>query len=89
MAKIANVPKPIAGVKLPKALRRGLKRVAKSQDGKTVLTEALVAPAGASWRCAKQSQAPRHARRWRRMRLFVQPVRSEQSIKLVHYEAMY
>lgn len=48
MAKKRNkVPKRIAGVKVPKAVRRGLKDLARSQDGKTVIAEALLA-AGAA-----------------------------------------
>jgi hypothetical protein len=48
MAKKRNkVPKRIAGVKLPKTVRRGLKTLAKSQTGKTVLAETLLA-AGAA-----------------------------------------
>jgi hypothetical protein len=44
MAKKRNkVPKRIAGVKVPKPVRRGLKDLAKSQNGKTVIAEALVA----------------------------------------------
>jgi len=43
MAKKTNVPKRIAGVKVPKALRRGLRDLAASQHGKTVLVEALAA----------------------------------------------
>ncbi|RAK52160.1 hypothetical protein [Phenylobacterium deserti] len=42
-----SVPKRLAGVKIPKPLRKGLKRLAASQDGRTVLTEALAA-AGAA-----------------------------------------
>lgn len=48
MSKKRNsVPKRIAGVKVPKAVRRGLKDLAASQDGRTVIAEALVA-AGAA-----------------------------------------
>ncbi|WP_374467879.1 hypothetical protein [Phenylobacterium sp.] len=44
MAKKRNkVPKRIAGVKVPKAVRRGLKDLARSQNGKTVIAEALLA----------------------------------------------
>jgi hypothetical protein len=39
----ASVPKRIGGVKVPKAVRRGLKDLAASQSGKAVLTEALLA----------------------------------------------
>ena len=38
-----SVPKRIGGVKVPKAVRRGLKDLAASQSGKVVLTEALLA----------------------------------------------
>ena len=48
MAKTkSKVPKRIAGVKLPKTLRRGLRDLAASQSGRTVLFEALAA-AGAA-----------------------------------------
>jgi hypothetical protein len=47
MAKTKKVPKKIAGVKVPKALRRGLRDLAASQTGRTVLVEALAA-AGAA-----------------------------------------
>ena len=47
MAKKTKVPRTIAGVKLPKALRRGLRDLAASQNGRTVLVEALAA-AGAA-----------------------------------------
>lgn len=47
MAKKTKVPKTIAGVKLPKALRRGLRDLAASQNGRTVMVEALAA-AGAA-----------------------------------------
>ena len=43
MAKTKKVPKRIAGVKIPKALRRGLRDLAASQNGRTVLVEALAA----------------------------------------------
>jgi hypothetical protein len=46
MAKKIKVPKRVVGVKIPKALRRGLKDLASTQNGRTVLTEALVAAAG-------------------------------------------
>jgi hypothetical protein len=46
MAKKNKVPKRIAGVKLPKPLRRGLRDLARTQNGRTVLTEAVVAAAG-------------------------------------------
>lgn len=41
--KANAVPKRIGGVKVPKALRRGLKELAASETGKAVLTEALMA----------------------------------------------
>lgn len=47
MAKKNNVPKRLAGVKLPKPLRRGLRDLAASQNGRTVLVEALAAAAAA------------------------------------------
>jgi hypothetical protein len=47
MAKAKKVPKRIAGVKLPKPLRRGLRDLAASQTGRTALFEALAA-AGAA-----------------------------------------
>ena len=42
MPKKIKVPKRFAGVKLPKPLRRGLRDLVRSQNGKTVLTEALL-----------------------------------------------
>jgi hypothetical protein len=54
MAKTNKVPKRIAGVKLPKPLRRGLRDLAASQNGRTVLVEALAA-AGAAL-AASQAQ---------------------------------
>lgn len=45
--KKASVPKRIAGVKVPKSVRRGLKDLASSDAGKTAITQALVA-AGAA-----------------------------------------
>jgi hypothetical protein len=48
MSKKRNsVPKRIAGVKVPKAVRRGLKDLAASQTGRTVIAEALVAASAA------------------------------------------
>jgi hypothetical protein len=48
MSKKRNsVPKRIAGVKVPKSVRRGLKDLAASQTGRTVIAEALLA-AGAA-----------------------------------------
>lgn len=47
MAKKSKVPKTIAGVKLPKPLRRGLRELAATQTGRTAMTEALQA-AGAA-----------------------------------------
>lgn len=46
MANRSKVPRRIAGVKIPKPLRQGLKRLARTQNGRTVLGEALVAAAG-------------------------------------------
>lgn len=46
MAK-KKVPKTIAGVKVPKPLRRGLRDLAASQNGRKALTEALDAAAAA------------------------------------------
>ena len=60
MARKVKVPKQIAGVKVPKALRRGLKDLARSQNGRTVLTEALVAAAGVL--AAHEAQPGSHAR---------------------------
>lgn len=47
MAKKNKVPKTIAGVKLPKALRRGLRDLAASQNGRKALIDAFAA-AGAA-----------------------------------------
>jgi hypothetical protein len=47
MARKSKVPKTIAGVKLPKPLRRGLRDLAATQTGRTAITEALEA-AGAA-----------------------------------------
>jgi hypothetical protein len=47
MAKKNKVPKRIAGAKLPKALRRGLRDLAATQEGRAALGEALAA-AGAA-----------------------------------------
>lgn len=43
MTKKTKVPKRLAGVKIPKTLRRGLKDLARSQSGKAVLADALAA----------------------------------------------
>jgi hypothetical protein len=43
MAKTRKVPKKIAGVKVPKTLRRGLRDLAKRREGRAVLAEALAA----------------------------------------------
>jgi len=64
MAKKRNkisVPKRLAGVKIPKAVRRGLKGLAASQSGKAVIAEALVA-AGAAL-VAAEAQPDSKARR--------------------------
>ncbi|HEY8615158.1 hypothetical protein [Phenylobacterium sp.] len=42
-----KVPKRLAGVKVPKPVRKGLKSLAKSQTGRTLIAEALLA-AGAA-----------------------------------------
>lgn len=55
MAKKSKVPKRIAGVKLPKPLRRGLRDLAASQTGRDALTDALEA-AGAA--LSAQRNAP-------------------------------
>jgi hypothetical protein len=47
MAKKAKVQKRLAGVKIPKALRRGLRDLARTQSGKAILAEALIAAGGA------------------------------------------
>jgi len=47
MARKSKVPKTIAGVKLPKPLRRGLRELAATQTGRTAMSEALEA-AGAA-----------------------------------------
>jgi hypothetical protein len=71
MAKMKKVPKRIAGVKLPKNLRRGLRDLAASQNGRTVLVEALAAAGaalaavqaqpGSTTRKAAAKQAPKVA----------------------------
>ena len=70
-SKTKKVPKRIAGVKLPKALRGGLRDLAASQNGRTVLVEALAAvgaalaasqaPPGSTTRKAAAKQAPKAA----------------------------
>ena len=45
--KKVSVPKRLAGVKIPKPVRRSLRSFAGSQDGRTILGEALLA-AGAA-----------------------------------------
>jgi hypothetical protein len=60
MAKTKKVPKRIAGVKLPKNVRRGLRELAASQNGRAVLVEALTA-AGAALATVKAQ--PRSATR--------------------------
>jgi hypothetical protein len=47
MAKKRKIPKTIAGVKVPKPLRRGLRDLAASQNGRKALTDALVAATAA------------------------------------------
>ena len=46
MAKKTKIPKRFIGVKLPKPLRRALKDLARSQNGRTLLAEAVVAAGG-------------------------------------------
>ena len=46
MAKKTKVPKRLAGVKIPRSLRRGLRDLARTQSGKTILAEALIAAGG-------------------------------------------
>jgi hypothetical protein len=58
MAKKNKVPKTIAGVKLPKALRRGLRDLAASQNGRLALTEALAAAGAALAATAIAKPAP-------------------------------
>ena len=41
-----TVPKRIGGVKLPKPLRRSLKKLSKSKDGRAKIAEGLVAAGG-------------------------------------------
>ena len=55
MAKRQKVPKNIAGVKVPKPLRRGLRDLAASQNGRRALTEALASACSAL--CAAQQPA--------------------------------
>jgi hypothetical protein len=63
MSKKRNtVPKRIGGVKVPKAVRRGLKELAASEDGRTVIADALSAAgavvASAQARAATLAAAP-------------------------------
>jgi hypothetical protein len=57
MAKTKKVPKRIAGVKLPKTLRRGLRDLAADQHGRAALAEALGA-AGAALAAAEAQPRP-------------------------------
>ncbi|CAN7322400.1 hypothetical protein LJR219_001716 [Phenylobacterium sp. LjRoot219] len=57
MARKTKVPKKIAGVKLPKPLRRGLRDLAASGSGRLVLVEALAA-AGAALAAAQAQPGP-------------------------------
>ena len=57
MAKKTKAPKQIVGVKVPKALRRALRDLAASQDGRTVLIEALAA-AGAALAAVQAQPGP-------------------------------
>lgn len=59
--KKTDVPKRIAGAKVPKPLRRGLKRLAKSPEGKAAVVEALLV-AGAAL-VAQQMRPGSKARR--------------------------
>jgi hypothetical protein len=43
MAKKRKIPKTLAGVKVPKPLRRSLRDLARSQNGRAVLVELLAA----------------------------------------------
>jgi hypothetical protein len=56
--KPKKVPKRIAGVKLPKALRRGLRDLASTENGRTVLLEALTA-AGAALVASQAQPTPK------------------------------
>lgn len=58
MARKNKVPKKIAGIKLPKPLRRALRDLAASQSGRAALVEALAA-AGAA---LAATQAPPDAK---------------------------
>lgn len=61
MAKKNKVPRKIAGVKLPKPLRRGLRDLAASQNGRAALTEALDA-AGAALAASQAKPAAKTAK---------------------------
>jgi hypothetical protein len=56
MPKKSKVPKTIAGVKLPKPLRRGLRDLAATQTGRSALSEAL-ASASATLAAAQERPA--------------------------------
>lgn len=51
-----KIPKTLAGVKVPKPLRRGLRNLAASQNGRQALSEALEAACDAL--CAAQTRPP-------------------------------
>ena len=46
MAKKVKIPKRFVGVKIPKALRTGIRDLARTQHGRTLLAEALAAAGG-------------------------------------------
>lgn len=54
-----KIPKTLAGVKVPKPLRRGLRDLAASQTGRQALSEALEAACAAL--CAAQAAPPAKA----------------------------
>jgi hypothetical protein len=63
--KASKVPKRIGGVKVPKAMRRSLQELASSEDGRTVIADALSAAgavvASAQARAATLAAAPEPA----------------------------
>jgi len=58
VTKKYRIPKKIAGIKVPKALRRGLRDMAANQNRRVILTEALVA-AGAAVAAARTPPGPK------------------------------
>jgi len=58
VTKKYRIPKKIAGIKVPKALRRGLRDMAANQNGRAILTEALAA-AGAAVAAARTPPGPK------------------------------